>query len=76
MGSSAIKGFWYDSHRQVLDVLFVSGRRYRYRGVPAETADAMTQAASHGGYFNEAIRGRFECEEIGRTRRWGDRLER
>ena len=39
--------------RQQLDLVFVSGRRYRYHDVPAETYGEMRRAFSKGEFFND-----------------------
>jgi lysyl-tRNA synthetase class 2 len=43
-----------------MDVLFVSGKRYRYHDVPEETYQSMKRAFSKGEFFNDHIRDRFE----------------
>jgi lysyl-tRNA synthetase class 2 len=64
MPSSVIRRFGYDPRTGALDVEFVSGRRYRYAGVPGEVAAAMREAFSKGRYFNARIRDRYACEEL------------
>ncbi|QDZ08897.1 KTSC domain-containing protein [Sphingomonas panacisoli] len=59
MPSSVIRSFAYDPAAQVLDVQFVSGRRYAYLDVPARVAAALHRAASKGGFFNRRIRDRY-----------------
>ena len=44
---------------QHLDLVFVSGRRYRYHDVPDETYDAMRRAFSKGEFFNAYIRDQY-----------------
>ena len=68
MPSSVIRGFTYDPQARALDVTFVSGRRYRYRAVPPETAQALQSAASQGRFFNTEIRDVFAFEDLGRRR--------
>jgi hypothetical protein len=60
MPSSVIRTFDYDPADQRLDVLFVSGKRYSYLGVPQELAQRMREAFSKGVFFNRHIRGRFD----------------
>ncbi|QIK97079.1 KTSC domain-containing protein [Sphingomonas sp. HDW15A] len=64
MTSSAITGAWYLPTRQELELLFTSGRRYRYFGVPAVMAERFAQAFSKGQFFNSEIRNRYRCLEI------------
>jgi lysyl-tRNA synthetase class 2 len=59
MPSSVIRSFRYDPVEQQLDVVFVSGRRYRYHEVPEETYDAMRRAFSKGEFFNRYIRDQY-----------------
>jgi hypothetical protein len=60
MPSSVIRRYWYDPAHHKMDVVFVSGRRYRYHDVPEETYQSMKRAFSKGEFFNEHIRDRFE----------------
>jgi KTSC domain-containing protein len=59
MPSSVIRTFWYDPAQHQLDLVFVSGRRYRYHDVPEETYREMKQAFSKGEFFNARIRDQF-----------------
>ena len=43
MPSTVIRRFEYDPAAQALDVEFVSGRRYRYAGVPEEVARMLPE---------------------------------
>lgn len=64
MPSTVIKSFSYAPERCELIVEFVSGRRYLYSGVPAETAQAMRGAFAKGIFFNRHVRDRFPCREV------------
>jgi hypothetical protein len=64
MPSSVIRTFWYDPAERRLDVLFVSGRRYRYHDVPDEVYGEMRRAFSKGEFFNEKIRDRFRFTRL------------
>lgn len=70
MASSVIHGAWYLKDRRELDLLFTSGRRYKYSGVPLGIARAFAAATSKGGFYNAEIRNRFACREVaeGRSR--------
>ena len=63
MPSTVIRSFQYDEAGKTLLIVFQSGRRYRYRNVPAETVENMRAAYAKGEFFNAQIRGRFEYEE-------------
>jgi hypothetical protein len=65
MTQQAITGAWYIAGRQELDLLFPSGRRYRYSKVPEHVARAFAQAISKGAFFNRQIRSRYRCRELG-----------
>ena len=64
MPSTVIRSFDYNPGRKALDVEFVSGRRYRYAGVPPEVAEAFREAFSKGRFFNARIRDRYGCTEL------------
>ncbi|HYD24363.1 MAG TPA: KTSC domain-containing protein [Croceibacterium sp.] len=63
MPSTVIRRFAYDRATEALDVEFVSGRRYRYRGVPEQLAQRFREAFAKGRFFNAHIR-RFDCEPL------------
>ncbi|MGE3149876.1 MAG: KTSC domain-containing protein [Pseudorhodoplanes sp.] len=64
MPSSVIRDIDYDPGRHWLTVTFVSGRIYRYDGVPEVVFDGFRHAASKGQFFNSHIRDRFRHWEI------------
>ena len=64
MPSTVIRAFAYDPPSKSLAVEFVSGRRYIYRDVPGDVAEAFSAAFSKGQFFNARIRDRFEFEEL------------
>ena len=64
MPSTVIRSFDYHQRSHALDVEFVSGRRYRYRGVPPDVAQAMREAFSKGRFFNSRILDHFTCVEL------------
>ena len=63
MPSTIIRRFDYREDSRELDVLFTTGRRYLYRDVPPEAAEAFRAAFAKGRHFNAHIRGRFAYEE-------------
>ena len=67
--SSVIRGAWYLPDAEQLDLLFNSGRHYRYSGVPMAVARGFVAADSKGQFYNARIRNRFPCEELGRERK-------
>ena len=64
--STVIRGAWYLPERRQLDLLFTSGRRYIYSGVPPTVASRFAEAESKGRFYNQEIRNCFECREVGR----------
>lgn len=62
--STVIRGAWYLPRRRQLDLLFASGRRYIYSGVPMAIANGFARAESKGRFYNAEIRNRFPCREI------------
>ena len=63
MPSTVIRRIAYDPEAELLDVLFTTGRRYLYHGVPQATADEFRAAFSKGRYFNAHIRDVYDCTE-------------
>jgi hypothetical protein len=59
MPSSVIRRYWYDPAHHKMDVVFVSGKRYRYHDVPEETYQSMKRAFSKGEFFNAHVRDHF-----------------
>lgn len=59
VASSVIAEVTYDGNRSLLEVLFHTGRIYRYLGVPPEEYEALLAADSIGRYFNQEIRTRY-----------------
>lgn len=64
MPSTVIRAHSYDSQNRELTIIFVSGRRYVYAGVPQQIATALGQAPSRGAYFNQHIRDHFAYREL------------
>ena len=64
MTSSAIRGAWYLPNRRQLDLLFTSGRRYRYADVPPDIAARFAEAMSKGRFYNAEIRDKYEFIEV------------
>jgi hypothetical protein len=59
VSSSSIAAIGYDARSEALEVEFVSGRIYRYRGVESEVHQEFRAAPSKGTYFNENIRDAY-----------------
>jgi hypothetical protein len=66
MPSTVIRTIAYRSDTRELEILFTTGRRYIYRDVPPEAAEAFRAARIKGRHFNARIRGRYDyVEEAG-----------
>ena len=64
MPSTIIRSFAYRPESRELEVLFTTGRRYLYAGVPPEAAEAFRAAFAKGRHFNARIRGRYRYREL------------
>ena len=64
MPSTVIRSFEYRPETRELEVLFTTGRRYIYRDVPLEAAEALRGAFAKGRHFNARIRGRYAFAEV------------
>lgn len=62
--SSVILAVGYDDGASILEVVFRTGRTYRYFRVPPSAYDALLKANSIGGYFNRKIRPRYRGVEV------------
>lgn len=63
--SPVIRAAWYQPNRRQLDLMFGSGRHYRYANVPVEVARRFADAPSKGRFYNQEIRGSYACTELG-----------
>jgi len=64
MPSTAISSFHYNEQASTLEVVFLSGRVYKYLQVPAKVFNAMKNAISKGSYLNRYIKGFYDFEKI------------
>jgi hypothetical protein len=67
MPSSVIRSYFYDTTDEVLTIVFISGRRYDYFGVPGVVYRELSSAFSKGEYFNENIRDRYPFRRFGQV---------
>jgi hypothetical protein len=72
MPSTVIRAVEYRPESGELEVLFTTGRRYVYRDVPPEAAEAFRAARIKGVHFNRRIRGRYRFSELGDLGELGD----
>ncbi|MFN6538547.1 MAG: KTSC domain-containing protein [Nostoc sp. EkiNYC01] len=54
----------YDRDEQILQVEFQNGAVYQYLGVDEDTWEDLHASDSIGGFFNQEIKGRYECDRI------------
>lgn len=59
--SSMIDRALFDEGSGELTICFRDSGKYVYSGVPRAIYDALKTAASAGAYFNQCIKGRFQC---------------
>ncbi|BAY38092.1 hypothetical protein NIES2111_24370 [Nostoc sp. NIES-2111] len=64
VNSSMATAVGYDSEEQVLQVEFYNGAVYQYSGIEVETWDDLQAADSIGEFFNQEIKGKYECERL------------
>ena len=64
MPSTVIRRFDYRPETEELEVLFVTGRRYLYAGVPPDEVEAFRAAFAKGVHFNRHIRDRYPHREL------------
>lgn len=62
--SSVILAVGYDDGASILEVVFRTGRTYRYFRVPAKAYVELMRAKSIGAYFNREIRPRYRGVEV------------
>jgi hypothetical protein len=60
MPSTAIERISYDEAARELHVKFVGGGTYTYYDVPKPIHRAFVAAPSHGVYFNQFIKNRYD----------------
>ncbi|MTJ13462.1 KTSC domain-containing protein [Anabaena sp. UHCC 0187] len=64
VNSSVAYAIGYDADSQILQVEFQSGEVYQYFDVEAETWEDFHSADSIGEFFNQEIKGNYECDYI------------
>jgi len=64
VSSSAIASVGYDHDRHVLEIEFVSGAVYRYRGVSLDVFEDFRAAPSKGTFFNAHIKDAYLWEQV------------
>lgn len=67
VSSSMANAVGYNSDQQILQVEFHNGAVYQYADVDEHTWEELHQSESIGRFFNDEIRGRYECERVDNT---------
>ena len=62
--SESIAAIGYDDDAEVLEIEFITGSVYRYRGVSQDVFEDFRQAASKGGFFNAYIKNAYAFEQV------------
>ena len=62
--SESIAAIGYDDDTETLEVEFVTGRVYRYRGVSQDVFEDFRQAPSKGAFFNQHIKNAYPWEQV------------
>ncbi len=60
--SSFIRGAWYDNQNQYMVIKLIE-TYYHYCGLPKTVWDEFKKADSFGSYYNQVIKGEFDCRE-------------
>ena len=62
--SSMMTRIEYDESARELDIVFASGKTYRYFGVPPDVYADLLDAESKGEFFNDAIKDLYGFSEV------------
>jgi hypothetical protein len=64
MPSTVIRSFIHIPESNILRITFVTGTIYDYLDVSVETYEAMKASFAKGIFFNEKIKGKYECVKV------------
>lgn len=62
--SSNIMEIGYDERSQTLEIAFHSGGIYQYSNVPDSVFRDLMDASSHGAYFQQHIRDKYQTVKL------------
>lgn len=65
--STNVREIVYDPNAEALEVMFRSGSRYAYKGVPSDVHAAFQASTSKGSFFAQVIRNRYPATRIGES---------
>ena len=66
--SALLEAAGYDAAMQELEVIFASGKTYRYIGVPRSVYTELLAAESKGQFMHARVMGIYDCYEVVRRR--------
>lgn len=61
VSSDAISAIGYDPETQRMRVRFTSGGSYDFCRVPQDVHERFMRSSSKGTFYNDRIRGRYQC---------------
>jgi KTSC domain len=64
VNSSMLRRVRYDPKNRVLDVVFRTGEKYRYKDVPPDEYDGLMKAESHGKYMQMRIIDHYDVVRL------------
>jgi len=64
VSSTNLRSIGYDPETKTLEVEFVNGHIYEYRGVPPAAYEGLDQARSKGSHFNRHIKDRYAFHRV------------
>jgi hypothetical protein len=64
MPSSVVASFTYEPVKNILRVVFVSGRIYDYLHVPKKVYEEMKESGSKGTFLNLRIKGAYQFKKV------------
>ena len=64
VASEMLRFVGYDAKQRILEVVFNSGDRYQYKGVPPKKYEELMKAESIGQYMHKNIIGRYDYERM------------
>jgi hypothetical protein len=62
--STTVAAIGYDDDTETLEIKFVAGTVYRYRGVSQDVFEDFRQAPSKGAFFNRHIKDAYPFEQM------------
>jgi hypothetical protein len=62
--SSNIKSIGYDLDSRILEIEFLSGGIYQYFDVPESVYKELMSAQSHGSFFHQNIKNRYQWTKV------------